>query len=177
MTFLTKTYRRTSYPAISPTDPKNNQSGRTVLISGGSSGIGLAIARAFVQASARCVIILGRRADALSSAITELQKEAAESTSVPVTSILSRTCDVASKDDVGELWAWLGSTRIFVDVLVLNAVYAIPQSILTDIQENSEGTLRSFEVNVFANLRMTKLFVEQGQEKGKVGCYCSLGCG
>ena len=44
---------------------------KTVLVTGGASGIGLAIARRFIQ-QGDCVVIGGRRADALASAAQEM---------------------------------------------------------------------------------------------------------
>ena len=175
MAVFTKTYHRSSYPAISPTLAQNRQTGRTVLISGGSSGIGFGIARAFVQASAQRVIILGRRADALSSAVEELQAEVPIA-SAPATAVLSQTCDVASKEDVRKLWAWLASNDMPVDILVLNAAHALQRTVLKDMEAGLEGTVASFEVNVFSNLRMTSSFLQQGHDEGKVRCNSRFTC-
>jgi NAD(P)-dependent dehydrogenase (short-subunit alcohol dehydrogenase family) len=49
-----------------------NVSGKRVLITGGSSGIGLAIAHALLAKGAK-VVITGRRADTLAKAVVELQ--------------------------------------------------------------------------------------------------------
>lgn len=47
-----KTYRQ-PYPALLPT--KHSQAGRTVLVTGGGTSVGYAIAKAFVQSSAKTV--------------------------------------------------------------------------------------------------------------------------
>ena len=53
------------------TDSPFSLTDETALITGGASGLGLAMARCFVQAGAR-VIIAGRREDALKSALEQL---------------------------------------------------------------------------------------------------------
>jgi NADPH:quinone reductase-like Zn-dependent oxidoreductase len=54
-TNFTSTIHSKPYPAISPIKPALNQSGKTVLITGGGTGIGRAIAHNFVLASAATV--------------------------------------------------------------------------------------------------------------------------
>lgn len=70
----TKTIHRSSYPAISPTNPANSASDKVILITGGGSGVGFGIAESFVKASAKAVIILGRRESVLSQAKSQLEK-------------------------------------------------------------------------------------------------------
>ena len=70
----TKTIHRSSYPAISPTNPSNSAAGKVILITGGGSGIGLGIAKAFVEAGAKSVTILGRREEILANGKAELEK-------------------------------------------------------------------------------------------------------
>ncbi|CVK86298.1 related to peroxisomal short-chain alcohol dehydrogenase [Fusarium mangiferae] len=68
-------YHKKPYQAIDPTLPALQQTGRTVIVTGGNSGIGYAIARSFVKANAARVIILGRRKDVVASAAAKLQEE------------------------------------------------------------------------------------------------------
>lgn len=65
--------------------------GQVVLVSGGSRGIGLALARGFAARDAR-VIITGRREETLSQAAEQLAQEG-----VTVTPV---ACDVAEVDDI-----------------------------------------------------------------------------
>lgn len=46
---FTKTIHKTTYPTIDPARPELSQAGRTVVITGGSAGIGFAIAQGFAQ--------------------------------------------------------------------------------------------------------------------------------
>jgi NAD(P)-dependent dehydrogenase (short-subunit alcohol dehydrogenase family) len=71
-----QTFRREPYPAIDPTSTANSQAGQTVVITGGCSGVGRAIARAFVAASAKTVIIAARRADQLAKSVSILEAAA-----------------------------------------------------------------------------------------------------
>lgn len=66
-----------------------NVQGRRVLITGGSSGIGLALAHALLAKGAR-VVITGRRANTLAAAVQALQ--AAGSPIYSVTSIRTNSC-------------------------------------------------------------------------------------
>src|SRR4051812_3096366 len=78
MTQFTKITHHSPYPTISPTRPELSQAGKTVFITGGGTGVGFAIAKGFILASAATVIINGRRADVLEAAGAKLQNEAAE---------------------------------------------------------------------------------------------------
>lgn len=85
--------------------------GKNVLVTGGGSGIGLGIAGAFAREGAR-VTICGRTEKTL-------QEGAATFDGQPP--ILTRTCDVADREDVRAMFAWLDAERGPVDVLVNSA--------------------------------------------------------
>ncbi|KAK8108097.1 short chain dehydrogenase reductase [Apiospora kogelbergensis] len=57
----TKIYHDTGYPTISATRPENSANGKTVVITGGGSGIGSETARFFAAAGAARILLLGRR--------------------------------------------------------------------------------------------------------------------
>lgn len=84
--------------------------GKTVLVTGGATGIGLAIARALAGAGCR-VAIAGRREEKL--------REAAAGTS-----FLFHTVDVACRDSVNALFAWgiqeLGRIDILINAAGVN---------------------------------------------------------
>ncbi|KAF4826417.1 Short chain dehydrogenase citE [Colletotrichum tropicale] len=112
---FTKTIHKTTYPTIDPARPELSQAGRTVVITGGSAGIGFAIAQGFAQAGAKHIIILGRRQNVLDEAVSQLHKE------YPSVKIDGRQSDVANLDETDSLWKSFENDGIFVDVLVLNA--------------------------------------------------------
>ncbi|PGH13311.1 hypothetical protein AJ79_03727 [Helicocarpus griseus UAMH5409] len=150
--FSTKTTHKTPYPALSPTLPQHSQAGQTVVITGGGSGIGFAITRAFVQAGAAKIIILGRRAGVLSEAIAKLQKEVpnfkGELQAVP--------CDISDAASVTAFWDGLEKAKTAVDVLVLNAAIV---GYMGDIAATGNSNVwAAYESNVQANLRFAQLF-------------------
>lgn len=154
---LTETFHVGPYPAISPLRPELSQAGKTVVITGGSMGIGYAIAQAFVLAGAAKIIILARRADAVAKAVASLTKEAQAQGSK--TLIIGHPCDVGSAASVAELWGQLAGEGTIVDVLILNAAAVAPQKSILDI-----GTARIWEdynVNVRGQLDMTERFYKQ----------------
>ena len=79
--------------------------GRTAVVTGGSSGIGLAVARLFLREGAS-VAICGRNAERLEAAVNSLTHEADDER------ILARVCDVTKADAVAsfaaEVQAWSG---------------------------------------------------------------------
>ncbi|MDB5533456.1 MAG: NAD(P)-dependent dehydrogenase, short-chain alcohol dehydrogenase family [Hyphomicrobiales bacterium] len=89
-------------------------SGRTVVITGGSSGIGLAAAGIFLDEGAR-VAICGRNAERLAKVAADLGER------FGAANVLARRCDVTKQDDVTafahDVEGWGGG----VDILINNA--------------------------------------------------------
>ncbi|KAJ8104916.1 hypothetical protein ONZ43_g7632 [Nemania bipapillata] len=111
---LTNPFHNNTYAGISPSRPELSQAGKTVVITGGSSGIGYGIAQGFVAASAARVIILGRRADVVAAAATRLASApgyAGRVDGVP--------CDIADPPAVDAFWDRLRADGVVVDVLGL----------------------------------------------------------
>ncbi|MEU1390310.1 MULTISPECIES: SDR family oxidoreductase [unclassified Nonomuraea] len=85
--------------------------GKRVLISGGSSGIGAATARRFLEEGSR-VVLTGLDGDEVGRAVAEL---------APLGEVSGLTGDVSSEDDVARLVAGAIEAMGGVDVLVNNA--------------------------------------------------------
>ncbi|POS79548.1 short-chain dehydrogenase [Diaporthe helianthi] len=163
-TNFTKTIHRGPYPSIDPSRPELSQAGRTVLITGGGTGIGLSIAKSFAQAGAKRVIIVGRRASILADAakvIKEVAKQAGKETEV-----IHQTLDVTDKAANAELWSGLKDEGIIVDVLVLNAAKFSPLNPLLEL--GSDEVWSMFEANVRGPLMLSEAFVKQGGDGQKV---------
>jgi hypothetical protein len=155
-----KTFHKQPYPAISPLRQELSQAGRTVLVVGGSTGIGFAIAKAFVQASSSHVIITGRRQTALADAVSRLE---AEATGTAVSGIVSDMSDLQATE---KLWNDFKVAGTAIDVLVLNAMaVGEPKSIL---QAGVASTWSAFETNVRGLLDYAERFHNQGGPHPKV---------
>ena len=112
----------------------NKLEGKTALITGGTSGIGLATAKAFVNEGAY-VFITGRRGPELARAAEEIGRN--------VTGIQG---DVANLDDLDRLVAQIEREKGKLDIVFANAGGALPLTPLGEITEEHYDSL--FNVNV-----------------------------
>lgn len=71
---FTKTTHKKAYEAISSTQPTLSQKGKTLFITGGSQGIGLAICKAFAAAGASVIIIVAQNLERFSTAKKTLEE-------------------------------------------------------------------------------------------------------
>ncbi|KAI9788355.1 MAG: hypothetical protein M1816_006958 [Peltula sp. TS41687] len=112
---FTKTYHTEPYPAIDPSRPELSAKGKVVFITGGSRGIGYAIAEAFAQAGAADVVITGRTQETLDAAQRQIVEKWKE------TRIHTFVADAVDKDATLEVFSHVGKNIGLVDVLVANA--------------------------------------------------------
>ncbi len=117
----------------------------TVLVTGGASGIGLAIAERFLKAGSR-VIVCGRREDKLREAKSKNPK------------LETRICDVAKESERASLVKWI--TREFPEfnVLVNNAGIQRRVDLLAPA-EAWETTRQELVVNLEAPIHLTQLIL------------------
>lgn len=115
--------------------------GKTVVITGASSGIGLAAAHAFAQAGAR-VVVAARRLDRLEALVHQLEQGGSKAIAVK--------CDVTVAADVDALFARAREAFGPIDILVNNAGVGL----VGRVEELTPELLREvFELNVFAPVR------------------------
>ncbi|KUG07255.1 SDR family oxidoreductase [Solirubrum puertoriconensis] len=127
-----------------------NLSENTVLITGGASGIGLALAKRFQQAGSQ-VIVCGRRADKL----REAQRE--------VPGLLTRVCDVAQPAEREELLRWVQQEHPQLNVLVNNA--GIQRRLQVADEEPWEVRQQEIAINLDAPIHLCSLFVRHLQQQ------------
>ena len=119
--------------------------GNTILITGGSSGIGLALAESFVKLG-NTVIICGRSKDKLVAAQERNP------------SLIVRQCDVSKEDERRNLYVWVGGSFEGLNVLVNNA--GIQRRV--DLTKGTDDLLKNedeIEINLKAQIHLTAQFV------------------
>ncbi|KAK3334507.1 hypothetical protein B0H65DRAFT_75163 [Neurospora tetraspora] len=161
---VTPTMHTSSYPAINPAlNPLISHTGKTVLITGATAGIGLAMAKSFVTASASKVIITGRKQERLDKAVGILRQHAKELGKQ--TEVVGEKSDAAKMEEIDALWKKLGEEGEVVDVLILNAVGEMAMGRLCE--EGGRTTVEiwgKLEANLRGPMRYTELFMKQGKK-------------
>ena len=124
--------------------------GRVAVITGGTRGLGLAIAGAFSRAGA-VVVVVSRKAEACEKAAAELRADGG--------SAVGRACHVGHWDDLTDLADWLYDEFGRVDVLVNNAGISPLYERLSDVSE--EQWDKVIGVNLKGPFRLSALVGER----------------
>jgi len=136
------------------THPLFDLRGKVALVTGGSKGLGKAMARGFAEAGAD-IIISSRHADELQSALTEILA----GTEAKGTAIVADMTDRAAVD---QLAAQSLQFQGRVDILVNNAGSNIPQSVEAIDDDKWD---RIVELNLTSCMRLTRALVPQMKER------------
>ena len=135
--------------------------GKIALVTGGSKGIGRAIALAFAEHGAD-VAIAARGVEALEATCKEIQATGRRSVAVPA--------DVSSDDDLEKLHRVVCSDLGDVDILVNNVGGAEPVGLAQVTYEQFERTMRT---NTWAAIRLAQLCYPAMQKK-KAGVVINI---
>lgn len=121
-------------------------SGNTILITGGSTGIGLAFAERFIAADNR-VIVCGRREEVLQSAQDKLP------------GLITRVCDLNLEAERVALYDWVTESYPEVNVLVNNAGTQQRFNVLkADARDNWSYFNQEINTNLDAPFQLSLLF-------------------
>lgn len=142
----TKTYHCATYDRISKHNGFDGQ-GKTILITGGASGVGLAISKAFAQAGVARIAIISRSLGPQERAKADIEA------AYPSTTVLLYQASVTENNRMTEILQELGT----VDVLVLCAPVAHRRAQSTEI--TSQEMHEAFETNVIATFNLTKAYL------------------
>ena len=139
--------------------PRRNDeyfSAKLVVITGGTSGIGFALAEELTQRKAR-VVVLADQAESVSTAVQRLARNGC--------SVHGYVCDIGLPASVGEACARVLTEHGVPDILINNAGFAIYR---TFEQEEPENVERLMSVNYAGAVRVTKGFLD-GMVKRRSG--------
>ncbi|CAM1505974.1 Fc.00g116110.m01.CDS01 [Cosmosporella sp. VM-42] len=159
--YFTKSHHHKPYPFISPTRPELTANGKNVVVTGGGTGIGKAIAIAFGQAGAKSVAILGRRVSRLEVAAAEIIAAAG-----PTTRVVYESADLSQRTAVDGALKSITDQVGKIDIFVSNAgILPDPGPVVGyDIQELTRG----FELNVVGAFNALQAFVPLAAPGAKI---------
>lgn len=128
--------------------------GKTVLITGGGSGIGEAMAYQYAQKGTN-VILTGRRVETLEKVQQKCREFGVQA--------WCKTVDVEQTASIDELVAWIRTEGHLIDFLLLNA--GISQRALT-LETDIQVDRRLMEVNYFGGIYLVKSLKDMFLERG-----------
>lgn len=148
---FTKVSHKKPYAAISPSNPSLSAEGKTIVITGGSEGIGYAIVAAFAAAGAANIIILSRRAEMLEEAKKNIAQEY-HNTRIHTFP--------ASIDDAEKVFSVFADIRAHIaepDILILCAArgHMPAPTLIVPV----DSLWKDFEINVKGNLNVVTEFL------------------
>jgi NAD(P)-dependent dehydrogenase (short-subunit alcohol dehydrogenase family) len=132
---------------------KGQVAGKVVLVTGGSSGIGLAAAHKIAAAGAITVIV-GREQEKLDAAKQEIEAALKDSDNQNGGQVVTCSADLASMEGCDAMVAWLVETYGGVDVLINNAGRSIRRGIESSYDRFHDFE-RTMQLNYFGCLRTT----------------------
>lgn len=146
----TSKWHDNTYPSISPSRPELAAKGKSVLITGGGTGIGAETARSFAEAGAARIALLGRREQPLSETKTLIEKQ------YPEVEVFMAPTDVTNKSQVDAAFdKFAGNGKI--DVVVSNAALAGPPDSVENAEE--ERFLGAIHANLKGSLAVAQAFL------------------
>lgn len=124
--------------------PDDYFAGKLVVISGGTSGIGLALAEELIRRNAT-IIVLSDKPDSVATALATLTAGSRDAHGY--------VCDIGVAEDVREICSRIAATHGAPDILINNAGFAIYR---TFEQEEPAEVERLMSVNFAGAIRVTK---------------------
>jgi NAD(P)-dependent dehydrogenase (short-subunit alcohol dehydrogenase family) len=168
----TKTWHTKPYASISPTRPELSTAGKTVLITGGGSGIGPMFARSFAASGAAAIVLIGRTKATLVATQADLLE------AFPSTKIYTFPVDISDAKALNEAMIQLmdflksAGQSPKIDILVANAAYMHNRYSVGTADE--DDWWRTFTVNVLGNFNLMRAFLPHAAHDAVV-LYVSSG--
>ncbi|KAF2872885.1 hypothetical protein BDV95DRAFT_359396 [Massariosphaeria phaeospora] len=161
---LTKGMHRDVYAAVDPEALASNASGKVVLVTGASGGLGFAIAKAWAAAGAEGIIIVGRDRKNLEGAASEI------GTKVP---ILVAAGSISNEADVQSIFAEAIKKFGRVDVVINSAGVANMDAAIGQVEPAVWWI--DFETNVKGLYNVAHHFIKVNGGKGTFINLATLG--
>jgi NAD(P)-dependent dehydrogenase (short-subunit alcohol dehydrogenase family) len=159
---LTKLSHSESYPAISPSHPELSVKDKVVVITGGGSGIGASIVKAFAAGGSTNIAIISRTEKNLLATKHAIEEEflGAEVLAVPA--------DITNATQVDDAFLKISQTFGQIDVLVCNSAFMpVARPVLSpdfDVQD----WWTAFNTNILGALNTVRGFVKYAAEGANI---------
>lgn len=137
-----------TYPRVSPANLAKELTGKTVIVTGGGSGIGAASVRSFAEAGVAEVIVVGRTKSKVDATTQEL------SASFKGTKFTPYVADISSDDDIKKFFDSLTTSP---DILVNNAGY-LPKP-ANFLEADLKDFWAGFTINVYGTTLITQSYL------------------
>ena len=141
-------------------------SSQTVVISGGSSGIGLDLAKAYAQQGAN-LVLLARNQQRLDQAVKDCQQLSQS----PSQKILAYSVDVSDQIKLDECVASIKEQVNVPDILILSAGIVASEHFL---EQSDQGFDDIYQINVLGSRAVARAFLPDMVARGK-GQLCFVG--
>ncbi|RDW76163.1 hypothetical protein BP5796_06984 [Coleophoma crateriformis] len=146
----TSTWHTKTYQSLSPTRPELSAKGKTVVVTGGGTGIGAETARYFAEAGASRIALFGRREQPLLDTKASIKQKFAD------IDVFVAPTDVTKKTEVDAAFAeFAGDGQIHV--LISNAAMVGPQSSVKDV--DSDKFLEAIQQNIEGSFFVAQAFL------------------
>ena len=159
---LTKVWHGESYPAISPSRPELSVKGKVVAITGGASGIGSSITRAFAAGGSTKIAVMARREKNLLVTKEAIEKE------FPGTEVLSIPTDITNKKQVDGAFAKVARTFGKIDIFISVAGYLSTPAPVLNPEFDLDDWWHTFNTNVLGVVQSTRAFARHAAETARV---------
>jgi NAD(P)-dependent dehydrogenase (short-subunit alcohol dehydrogenase family) len=157
----TKTYHTSTYPSINPSLPYLSSAGKNIVVTGGGSGIGSEIAKAFAQSGASSIALLGRTENSLLKTKQEIETE------YTTTKVSTYVADITNPTALAQsLRSHAQSHGGKLHVLVANAGFLPSNGSILD--SDPEDWYNGFEINVKGTFNLLRAFLPHAAEDAVV---------
>jgi NAD(P)-dependent dehydrogenase (short-subunit alcohol dehydrogenase family) len=155
----TKTWHKTIYPSLDPTRPELSAKGKTIVITGGGTGIGAEAAKYFAKAGASRVAILGRREQPLLDTKSAIEAE------FPNVEIIAIAADITNNSEVQAAFEKVAA-KSKIDVLCSNAAKLGAMGPIASL--GADEWLDGIFVNLRGNFNVAKAFLAHCAKDGVI---------
>lgn len=159
---LTKVWHSEPYPAISPSRPELSVKGKTVVITGGGSGIGVSIARAFAAGGSTQIAIMSRTEKNLLATKKAIEEE------FPGTEVLAVPADITNQEQVNGAFSRIGQTYGKIHVLVCNSGFLPISRPVLDADFDLQEWWTAFNTNILGALLTVQGFAKHAMDEAHV---------